>query len=529
MGLAVLQNVLVHPKVDVKRMQNKSKDPNISPGQRRNQEENEDGVQRFLWQWTGANESILKRPECATDRAKYASIGAIVLFISSLASFSFGYAVFVVSESIILSVLLGLLWGWGIRSLDRLFIISIKKKYRANLWEHLVGAGSQAVTAIPRLGLALVLAMVISKPLELQIFNKELEAEIARVNELEIQKLRKDLYDDEMRALDTEKQRLENEIKLENDKRKQAYNEFICEAEGKCGTGKFGRGPVADEKKREIERIDKNIAKLEQQKKEAQKKIDEANNRLNNKIQQLKSKEDGADGILKRIKTLEDLGKEQEVIKQINLFVTLVFVLLEVSPILAKMFSPYGPYDAIIEREEMKTISETARRIKESKHELYLLEELGKNPQMRQEEIENLKNIKRIELKASLNESQRSQDTFNVIQDKVWETLEKQLVKILEAIGNIPEGNLQTIHSKIIKKMEERIEEKLLQFTDEITLNGKELYDMIKKVKNTLLQEALSNQVRGIANQEIVQEREQQVEKFKAQTLENNGSNNQKP
>ncbi len=201
------------------------------------------------------------------------------------------------------------------------------------------------------------------------------------------------------------------------------------------------------------------------------------------------------------------------------------------------MFSPYGPYDAIIEREELKTISETARRIKESNHELNLLELLGKDREMKQEEVDNLKSIKRIELKYRLFEAQRSQETFDVIQAKVWETLEKQLEKILDAIGKIPEENLPSIHSKIFKKMEERIEEQLLQFNEQITLTGKELYDWLKRVKNNLFQEALSNRVRGIANQQIVQEVEQQVEEFKAKTLEikqeldneNNGSNHQKP
>jgi Domain of unknown function (DUF4407) len=516
---------LVNPKVDVKPMPNQRERTNISR------------FQRFLWQCAGANEEILLREKCATDRAKYTSIGAIVLFISTLASLSGGYALFVVFENVILSVVFGFLWGWGIRALDRLFIISIKKKYRANFGEYLVGAVPQTITALPRLGLALVLGLVISKPLEIHLFYKEIESEIARVNELESKELRKKLYDDEMQALDTEKERLDNNIKLEIEKRDKAYNEFICEAEGKCGTGKFGRGPVADEKKKEIDRLDQNIAELERQKKEGQQKIDEANTRLNNKIQQLKSKDDGADGLLKRGKTLENLGRGDPGIANWNFFITLIFILLEISPILAKILSPYGSYDAIIEKEEQKTISGTARSIKESKHELYLLEKLLKDQGMIEEEIQNLKEIKRIELKGNLDEVQRSQETFDEIQKKVWKTLQNQLTKLLDEMSKIEGEHLQEVMSKIVKTMEERMEKQLLeQYNDLISLTGKELYDMLKTVKNTLLQEALSNRVRGITNEKIVREVEQQVEEFKSQSLqlkqeinnENNGSNHHK-
>ncbi|MBE9142238.1 DUF4407 domain-containing protein [Planktothrix mougeotii] len=522
MGLAVLQTDWVSPKVDIKPMQNQKRDTKTSSP-----------VQRIFWQCAGANEEILKKEQCATDRAKYASIGAIVLFISTLASFSMGYAIFVVFENIILSVVLGLLWGWGIRSLDRLFIISIKKKYRANFGEYLVGSVVQTITALPRLGLALVLGLVISKPLEIQIFNKELEAEIAKVNEVEIKNLRKKLYDDEMRALDIEKKRLENDIKLENEKRDKAHNEYICETRGTCGTGKPNEGPVALEIKKEVKRIDENIAKLGRQQQEVQQKIDEANNRLNKKIQQLKSKDDGADGLLKRIKTLENLGRVDPDIANINFFVTLIFILLETSPIFVKILSGYGPYDAIIEREELKTVGGTARGIKEAKHELELLDKLLKDKGMIRYEIYHLKKIKKIELKGNVDEAQRAQDTFDEIQEKVWETLQKQLNQILAEMAKDQGENLLEIRSKILIKMEKKIEEQLLQFTDEISLTGKELHEMLNKVKTDLLQEALSNRVRGITNEKIVQEVEQQVEEFKAQGFqikqeinnENNGSN----
>lgn len=430
----------------------------------------------------------------------------------------------------------GLLWGWGIRSLDRLFIISIKKKYRANFREYLLGGIEQIIMALPRLGLALVIGVVISKPLEIQICYKEIEAEIARVNELKIKELRKELYDDEMRALDLEKKRLENDIKLENEKRDKAQNAYICEMEGKCGTGKPSEGPVAREKKKEVERIDKNIDELERQQKEVQQKIDEANNRLNQKIQQLKSKDDRADGPVKRIKTLENLARIDPDIANTTFGITLIFILVETLPIFVKIFSPYGEYDAIIEREQLRTIGTTARSIKESKHQLELLDKLLDDDEMSKEELKNIKDIKRIELKGNLDEAQRSQDIFDEIQDKVWKTLKNQIFIILDEINKVEGENIQEFRSRFLKKMEQKIEEELLQYTEEISLTGKELHEMLKQVKNSLFQEALSNRVRRMTNEAMVQEVGQEVEEFKAQTVqfkkendnETNGSNHQK-
>src|SRR5579859_395259 len=76
---------------------------------------------RFLWFCAGAKPEILARPECATETPKYTVIGTTILLTAAFAALSGTFAFHLVFESLTISVLLGLLWGFFILNLDRLF------------------------------------------------------------------------------------------------------------------------------------------------------------------------------------------------------------------------------------------------------------------------------------------------------------------------------------------------------------------------------------------------------------------------
>src|ERR1051325_10950721 len=67
--------------------------------------------QRLCWFCAGANYQELEQPECATERNKYAGIGATVFLTALLAALSGGYAFNLVFGAAWLAFLLGLLWG----------------------------------------------------------------------------------------------------------------------------------------------------------------------------------------------------------------------------------------------------------------------------------------------------------------------------------------------------------------------------------------------------------------------------------
>jgi hypothetical protein len=113
--------------------------------------------------------AILCTWDCSTDHNTYAGIGATIFLTAVLASLSGGYALWTVFQSSPYAISLGLLWGILIFNLDRYIVMSLHKRRG--------GFGAlcrQIATASPRLALAVLIASVITVPLELKIFEREI-------------------------------------------------------------------------------------------------------------------------------------------------------------------------------------------------------------------------------------------------------------------------------------------------------------------------------------------------------------------
>ena len=84
------------------------------------------------------------------------------------------YAVFTFSDNLWMSSIIGIIWGGMIFNLDRYIVSTIKKS--DNFFDELL-------QATPRIILAMIIAVVIAKPLELKIFEKEInQVSMARNN-----------------------------------------------------------------------------------------------------------------------------------------------------------------------------------------------------------------------------------------------------------------------------------------------------------------------------------------------------------
>jgi len=121
----------------------------------------------FFWFCSGVNDRILE--ECDTDHSKYFAIGATVFFTACFAGLSGSYAMYFVFSgsqyASLFSLAFGLLWGFAIFNIDRYLIISIRKENRPI---------KEFFAAMPRIILALMIGIVIARPLELKIFEKEI-------------------------------------------------------------------------------------------------------------------------------------------------------------------------------------------------------------------------------------------------------------------------------------------------------------------------------------------------------------------
>ena len=293
-------------------------------------------LKRFFILCSGADTVLLD--DCSQgEQTKYAGIGATVFFTAVMAFIASGYALYTVFDNIFTAVFFGLIWGILIFNLDR-FIVSTIKKLDSFMDEFL--------QAIPRLILALIIAVVISKPLELKIFNKEIDRvlleqknDLTLANQTQIA----DQYTPAITALDGEIQTLKDETAAKEAEVNNLYETYIAEAEGRKGTEILGKGPVYKEKR---EKHDAALAELVTLKKTNADKIaaietqqTQLKTDYDNQVKTTQPIIDGFDGLMARVNALDELPWLP------SFFIFLLFLAIETAPIFAKLISPKGEYD----------------------------------------------------------------------------------------------------------------------------------------------------------------------------------------
>lgn len=295
---------------------------------------------------SGIDRTILEK--CPSDTNKYIGIGATIFFTGVLAFFSSAYALFTIFDSYLAALLFGLVWGAMIFNLDRYIVSSMKS--RGSAWKDFG-------VAFPRLVLAVLLALVISKPLELKIFEKEINAELI-VMEQEQFKTQEDRviarYQPQIEAWQGEVAVLKEEIQSKTATRDKQALMAIQEADGTGGSGKKNLGPIyrakkvkADEAQAELEALKTNYQPLIAEKEALIKANQE-------KIQsEIASLQRGAyGGIAARMEALDRLAANSDAIFLANIFIMLLFIAIETAPIFVKLISSRSPYDYLLHEHE---------------------------------------------------------------------------------------------------------------------------------------------------------------------------------
>lgn len=303
-------------------------------------------INQFLWLCSGASLGILKR--CPSEGGKYAGIGATILFTGLFAALAAGYALFTVFDSIYASILLGVVWGVMIFNLDRYIVSSMKKKENGkNEW----------LLATPRILLALLIAMIISKPLELKIFEKEINAELVTMQ----QEIYKQQEDNVKIRFTPEITNLKNDINSHQKEvaDKTAHRDMLVElarqeADGTGGSGRRNPGPIYQIKKANADKVEQELIALQQinttQIVDKQAQINRLITEQNGIVTNL---ERGSyNGLAARIEALSRLIRESTAIFWADWFIFLLFIAIETAPIFVKLISNRGPYDDLLEIHE---------------------------------------------------------------------------------------------------------------------------------------------------------------------------------
>jgi Domain of unknown function (DUF4407) len=128
-------------------------------------------VRTFVLFLSGAHEEVLTL--VPSERARFESMGWAILITSGVATVSMWFALAsAVGVNGILALPIALAWGLAIMGIDRWLIISMP-----------VGSKRKFLMAVPRLALALLLGTLISTPLVLRVFESEINAQIATMQQ----------------------------------------------------------------------------------------------------------------------------------------------------------------------------------------------------------------------------------------------------------------------------------------------------------------------------------------------------------
>ena len=385
---------------------------------------------RGLLIWlSGADPDTLSRSP--REKRKFSGLGGVVLTTSCMAGLSAGFALRSgVRAPLAVAVVIAVLWALAIANLDRWLVAAAGRRER--WWQNLA-------TLVPRILLALVIGAVVSTPLVLWIFQREIQAQLTVTQQAERnayeQNLRSDARFAVIPGLQAEVTRLQQVAagslvedlvgrdpavargQAEYDALDRRYSEArakaIAEFDGTDGTGQKGGGPAyqtklraagelgdqRDAAKQRLERA-KTAALARQQststREQATAQTDLATKEAElARLKSLKQAEEdrylvdsGNDrGLLAQLEALSRITDSNATLKTAYLTLLLFITVIEILPVLTKFLLNIGPpttYDEILATAEKNDVRAARARIEfEREQERRELEVQGK----RQEEI----------------------------------------------------------------------------------------------------------------------------------------------
>jgi hypothetical protein len=324
-------------------------------------------VRKFFLICSGATLDLLERPECKTELTRFAMMGAFVLLTAIFASFSGGYALYTGFKNPALAIGAGVVWGAFIFTLDRFIVSSIRKKPTGDhlsFLEKALSTLSAIATALPRLIMAGFIAVTVAVPLELKYFEREIKVQLADNNREAEWKIATDTTkaNPELEILEKELGDLKKE-EADLTGRRDTFGVRLSKEGAGAGAKEEGystipgEGPEFAKRREEYMRADEDlkaaVTRNEPRKKELQANLDALRQKLNLKIDKdVTTLEDG-NGFLAQFKALKQLTANGPA-KDMSLFLVILLMLVEVTPVLVKLFSRRGPYDDMLEAEEHK-------------------------------------------------------------------------------------------------------------------------------------------------------------------------------
>ncbi len=275
-------------------------------------------------------------------------IGATIFFTGVFAALAGGYALNTIFDNYWIAATFGIIWGLMIFNLDRFIVSSMRKNGDVK---------QEWISAIPRLILAIIISVVIAKPLELKIFEKEVEAEISHMIQEDLaaqEQTVKMRFNETRERLNAEILVLKNEIAEKANKRDELRKIAQEEADGTGGSMQRNAGPIYQIKKADADKVEAELKELTasngqliNEKELALAELDEQQKAALGEM-----KESQLTGLASRIEALDRLTDKSSAIRAAHWFIMLLFLAVETAPVFVKLISQRGPYDFVLKKEE---------------------------------------------------------------------------------------------------------------------------------------------------------------------------------
>jgi type II secretory pathway component PulJ len=324
-------------------------------------------IRRLLWSCGGFDPHILGRDECASVRPVYSSMGAAVVITAGFALCSSLYFFSTVLGERQARTFAGL-WALSIFVTDRYIVSSTRK--RAIMRPYVPGGGQRKlfwtsfpwVNALPRLLLGALVSLVIAAPLEVALqksriatARQEQTNEMRRALNVQAENTIQAATADLTRRADS----LQNQLTVLKTALTDATKVALGEADGTSGTRQVDLGPVYRLKLHEQEKA---ATALEAARTELRPKIADIEREIAGKRAEIETKyreqimQTEADHSFSADwETLEMLRAKSPAINLMSWGLTVVFLALELCPVLAKLFSTWDTYDSFLQNLEGST------------------------------------------------------------------------------------------------------------------------------------------------------------------------------
>ncbi|HEX5652137.1 MAG TPA: DUF4407 domain-containing protein [Chitinophagaceae bacterium] len=382
----------------------------------------------FLWWCAGAHQQLLK--QFPSEHTKYAGLGGVLLATFVLAALASGYAVYTVFGNWLWTLGFALIWGLIIFNFDR-FLVSTMRKYG-------VSKRKQVWMAIPRLGLALLIGLTIARPLELKIFEKEINVKMVenlhhkiRQNDSLLQLENQQL----MQSATIERDRLDARKKAIEDTLFFLQQAYVQEADGTGGSGLRGIENITRLKQDaynqariqfapELDDLRKSLGTQDSI-------LGTAKASLEDKRKLYEASATANMGFLERNKALSDLSEEESSVWWTVLLISLLIILIEIGPVLSKLIMPIGPYDIALAREELLQMASDENELRKGKEIVFEKKKAfyQKQKQMSDDLVEKLTTLQRKHIDKELDKWERGEwdaSDHRASMDEVMRKIKKQ-------------------------------------------------------------------------------------------------------